>query len=294
MSILFIINRMEIKKLSPEEHKYLQIVSTIAVPPEKLYYRGKLPPERRPTVAIVGTRKPTAYGREVAHKLAFDLAKRGVVIVSGLALGIDGIAHRAALEAGGTTLAVLGNSVDEIYPRTHTSLGEQIVREGGAIISEYEPPMGAHRHNFLARNRLVSALSDAVVIVEAAARSGTLNTAMHALEQGKELFAVPGNITSPMSTGCNYLIRQGAAPVIDISDIIDIIAPQLTEKQSVLPLGTTVEETAIIELLRGGMRDGDELQRASGIEAGAFSATLTTLELTGIIRPLGANQWTLR
>ena len=139
--------------------------------------------------------------------LAFDLAKKGVTIVSGLALGIDGIAHAAALEAGGTTIAVLANSVDTVYPASHRSLGEAIIEHGGALISEYEPPRPAREFQFLARNRIVSGLSDAVIIIEAAARSGTLATATHALAQGREVFVVPGNITSPLSMGCNTLLK---------------------------------------------------------------------------------------
>ena len=189
---------MKINRIDPDKHEYLQIISTIAKKPKALYYTGKLPPKRQPTVAIVGTRKPSSYGKEVAHRLAFELAREGVVIVSGLALGTDGIAHRGALEAGGTTIAVLANSVDSIYPRSHKDLGNQILTSDGAILSEYEPPTEPRMYQFLARNRIISGISDAVIIVEATSRSGTLSTATHALDQGRELFAVPGNITSMM------------------------------------------------------------------------------------------------
>lgn len=134
-----------------------------------MFFIGSIPEDRCPTVAIVGTRKPSSYGNEVAHMLAFELARKGAVIVSGLALGIDAVAHRAALEAGGITLAVLANSVDQIYPRTHRALGKQIVGSGGAILSEYEPPTDPRNYQFLARNRIVSGLSDTIIIVEAAA-----------------------------------------------------------------------------------------------------------------------------
>lgn len=261
--------------------------------PKEIFFRGVLPSERRPTVAIVGTRKPTAYGKEVAHKLAFDLAQKGVVIISGLALGTDSIAHRGALEAGGITLAVLANSVDQIYPRSHQDLADQILARGGAILSEYEPPVSPRTYQFLARNRIISGLSDAVVIVEAAARSGTLNTTAHALEQGKDVFAVPGNITSPLSAGCNTLIKQGATPVTSAADILDIVAPQL-QTQASLPLGNTPQETTIVHLLQTGIRDGEVLQQQSGMDAAEFSQTLTMMELSGLIRSVGANQWTLR
>lgn len=255
---------------------------------------GELPSERQPTVAIMGTRKPTAYGNEVTHQLAFDLAKRGVVIVSGLALGVDGLAHRAALEAGGTTVAVLANGLPGIYPATHRTLAKQILESGGALISEYEPETNARGYQFLERNRIVSGLSDAIIITEAAARSGTLNTAAHALEQGREVFVVPGNITSPLSGGCNALLKQGATPVTCAQDILEVIAPGFLKAQTSLPLGTTPLETTIIQLIQTGTRDGDELQRQSGSDAATFSQALTMLEITGTIRTLGGNQWTLR
>jgi DNA processing protein len=285
---------MKINRTTSDKHKYLQILDNIPSAPKEIFYKGTLPPERIPTVAIVGTRKPTAYGKEVGHKLAFDLARKGVVIVSGLALGIDAVAHRGALEAGGTTLAVLANSIDYIYPRNHQDLAEQILENGGAILSEYEPPTEARDFQFLARNRIVSGLSDAVIIVEAAARSGTLNTAAHALEQGKEVFVVPGNITSPLSAGCNALLKQGATPITSAEDVLEVIAPQLLQAQTTLPLGSTPLETKIISLLQTGVRDGDALQQQSGTEAAEFAQAITMLEINGVIRSLGANQWTLR
>lgn len=285
---------MKINRISPDSNVFLKVLTNIAKPPKKLYFIGSLPTVRQPTVAIVGTRKPTTYGREVTHKLAYDLAKQGVTIVSGLALGIDGIAHRAALEAGGTTIAVLANGLPHIYPVSHKSLGQQIIQQGGAIISEYEPETSARGYQFLERNRIVSGLADAIIITEAAARSGTLNTAAHALEQGKEIFVVPGNITSPLSAGCNALLKQGARPATEARDILEAIAPELLTNQSQLPLGTTPEETTIIQLLQSGIRDGDELQRQSHIPADVFATTLTMLELQGTIRSLGANQWTLQ
>lgn len=285
---------MNINTISPQKHKYLQILGSIAVVPKKLYYMGTIPEKRRVTIAIVGTRKPTAYGKEVTHQLAYELAKRGVVIVSGLALGVDGLAHRAALEANGTTLAVLANGLPDIYPKNHIDLAKTIVKQGGAIISEYEQGVEARDFQFLERNRLVSGLADAVVITEAAARSGTLNTAAHALEQGKEVFVVPGNITSPLSRGCNALLRQGATPVTRVEDILEVIAPELLEAQVPLALGANPLESKILKLLHDGVRDGDELQRLSDVSVTEFSQALTMLEINGIIRPLGGNQWSLR
>lgn len=285
---------MKINNVAPDKHKYLQILTNIPKKPDLLHYIGKLPEERRPSVAIVGTRKPTSYGREITDKIARDLASKGVVIVSGLALGADGLAHQAALDAKGTTIAVLGNGLPDIYPSTHKNLAKKIIEAGGAIISEYDDGKPAMSHQFLERNRIVSGLSDAIVITEAASRSGTLNTAAHALEQGKEVFVVPGNITSPMSMGCNYLLKQGARVVTSADDILEVIAPDLLEPQGSLALGDNPLETEVLKLLQTGIRDGDEIQEKIGCSATDLSVALTMLELHGAIRCLGANQWSLR
>ncbi len=284
---------MKINTIPPEKRNYLQIVSSIAKPPKKLHFIGRLPENRVETVAIVGTRKPTAYGKEVAHKLAYDLAKHGIIIISGLALGIDSIAHRAALEAKGITLAVLANGVDKPYPTSHTNLAREILQSGGALISEYEPGTPPLPHQFLARNRIVSGLADAVIVVEAAERSGTLSTVNHALEQGKDVFAVPGNITSPLSAGCNALIKQGAQPITSADDVLQILKPQL-KKEQVQLLGDTPTEQTILDLLKQGIRDGDELLIKSNLNASEFNQTLSMLEIKGVIRALGANQWAIK
>lgn len=285
---------MKINKFSPDENNFFQILGNIAVKPKALYYIGTIPAERLPAVAIVGTRKPTAYGTEVTTRLATDLARRGIVIISGLAIGVDGLAHKAALEAGGRTLAVLGNGLPEIYPARHQQLAKAIVDSGGAILSEYPPHMPALPHQFLERNRIVSGLSDAIIITEAALKSGTMSTAAHALEQGKDVFVVPGNITSPMSAGCNALLRQGAIPVTDARDILEHIAPDKLQTQTSLALGSTPEETLLISLLQSGIRDGDELLKKSNLKAPEYTQALTMLEINGVIRSIGGNQWTLR
>ena len=287
-------NHMKINSILPEKHQFLQIISTIAHVPERLYILGALPETRVPTVAIVGSRKPTSYGKEVTYQLAYELAKKGVVIISGLAYGVDAIAHRAALDAGGTTIAILANGLDTIYPSAHAGLAKQILAKGGAIISEYEPAVGARDFQFLARNRIVSGLADAVIVTEAAARSGTLATINHALDQNKEVFAVPGNITSPLSVGCNNVIKQGAHPITSANDVLEIIAPHLLEPQTTLALGSNPQEITIIKLLQQGVRAGEQLQQQSGIPAAEFSQTLSMLEINGDIRPLGGNRWTLR
>ena len=296
MSILFAIKVMEINTLAPDEHKFLQRLGDVADPPKRLCFMGNLPTSDAPVVAIVGSRKPTSYGREVTERLATDLARAGCVVVSGLALGVDCIAQAAALAAGGVVVGVVTNELPDISPRSNQRLAESIMQKGGAIISEWQRGDGKTigKWSFLERNRLVSGLADAVIITEAAARSGTLNTAMRALEQGKDVFVIPGNITSPSSAGCNLLLKQGAIPVTDVDDILERIAPQLINSQTQLALGTTDAEVAILTALKDGLRDGDEIQRATGVDPSEFATSLTMLELSGAIKSLGANQWTLR
>lgn len=285
---------MKINRILPDDEPYLQIIDTIANKPKALYVIGKLPTERRPTVAIVGTRKPTAYGREVAHQLAYDLAQKGIIVISGLALGTDAIAHRGTLEAGGTTLAVLANGLESIHPKTNRDLAINILAQGGALISEYEPDVTARDFRFLERNRIVSGLSDAIIIVEAAQRSGTLSTAARALEQGREVFVVPGNITSPLSAGCNALLKQGATPITCADDVLEVIAPDLLDPQTSLALGNNALETQIITLLQSGLRDGDQIFAQCDTTTSEFSTTLTMMEISGTLRSLGGNQWTLK
>ena len=289
---------MEINRIRPDEHNFTQRLASIANPPKSLCFMGTLPTNGAPVVAIVGSRKPSAYGREVTEQLASDLAKAGCIIVSGLALGIDGIAQRAALEAGGTVIGVIPNELPDISPQTNYKLAMNIIKNGGAILSEWKKGDGkiVNRWSFLERNRLVSGLADAVIITEAAERSGTLNTAAHALSQGRDVFAVPGNITSPLSAGCNALLKQGAYPATEAKDILQIIAPEQLKKssQNQLPLGSSPEETIIINLIAGGVRSGDQLQQQSGLSASNFSTALTMLEINGVIKPLGANNWMLK
>lgn len=284
---------MKINSISPQEHSYLQIICDIAKPPKKFYLIGKLPDKRIPTVAIVGTRKPSAYGKEVTYALSASLARRGVVVMSGLALGVDAIAHQAALDAGGATIAILANGVDSVYPAANRQLAQSIVEHGGAIMSEYEPGTPARDYQFLARNRLVSGLADVLIVTEAAQRSGTLATVAHALEQGIDIYAVPGNITSPLSAGTNAIIAQGATPIVDIDAFVDQLLGNETGEQPGLPLGMNDAESSILTLIYNGVRSGEELQSQSGLDPREFAQTITTLEITGRIRALGANTWTL-
>lgn len=305
MSTLFTHFFDKFNKILPLESDFTEVLESIALKPEMLYFYGKMPENmvidgltKRPKcVAIVGARKNTKYGEEIAYKMAFELAKRGVIVISGLAYGIDSIAHRAALDAGGRTIAVLGTPIDEIYPRAHEGLAREIIEKGGAIISEYAPgTMVYPKTSFLERNRLISGLSDVVVVVEAAEKSGSLNTAVHALDQGKELFAVPGNITNPMSQGCNKLIRQGANPYTDISDILRLFFPVRRPKKDssqMLIFGDTKEETEIIKMIADGINDGEEIVARTKMPTTTFNQTVTLMEIKGVVRGLGANRWAL-
>lgn len=262
----------------------------LAKPPLELFIKGNLPTSRPPVVAIIGTRRPSPYGREVTQTLAADLARSGVVVVSGLASGIDTVAHTAALDAGGLTIAVLAQGLHSIYPASNKGLAERIVK-GGALITEYDSGQEAMKYRFLARNRIVSGLADAIIVTEAADRSGTFSTVAHALEQNKEVFAVPGPITSLLSVGPNRLLQQGAHVALSANDVLSVIAPELIAGQRKFVFGDTPLEVCIIELIQQGIRSGDELLVKSEADASDFLQALTMMELNGTVRALGGNRW---
>lgn len=250
----------------------------------------------RPSIAIVGTRMVTPYGRAVTAKLSQELAAHGIVIISGLALGIDSIAHQCALAANGLTIAVLPTPVDHIYPRSHQALAQRILDSGGAIVSEYPSGTPIFKTNFIARNRLVAGLANALLITEAADNSGTMYTATFAQDQGMTVFAVPGNITSPTSAGTNNLIKQGATPVTQVSDILhhlDLPATAASNHKTKRIAGSNQDEQTLIDLLEHGVTDGYELLHQSQLDISQFNHHMTMLEITAKIRPLGANQWAL-
>lgn len=262
--------------------------------PSELYIAGKLPNKRIPAVAIIGSRKPTPYGEEVTYKLAYDLAKSGVVIISGLAYGVDAIAHKACLDAGGTAIAVVAQGLHRIYPASHVGLAEKIIESGGAIISEHPEGFETHKHHFLARNRLVSGLADAVVVTEATDRSGTFSTVAHAVSQNKEVCAVPGPITSLVSVGPNRLLQQGAHVTLSAQDILEIVAPTYSAKQQTLPFVTTALEQSIVDTIKDGVTNRDEIQEALNVSAQELLQALTMLELNGALAQVGGNRWCIK
>lgn len=283
----------KINKIATDKHNFFQMMQGIAKLPKSLFLLGNLPAEHRPTVAIVGSRKPTPYGQNVAYRISYELAQAGVVVISGMALGIDAIAHKAALDAGGTTVAVLPGALDNPYPRTNIPLARRIVAGGSALISQYEPGQEIWPRNFIERNQIAAAISDGVLVVEAATKSGTLHTAGFALDFGRPVMAIPGDITNPLSGGTNNLIKTGARLISQTSDILEEIGARTTGQQTQLPLADSPEEAAILNLLANGVRDGELLQQQSKLPPALFSQTLTMLEITNKIRPLGGNQWGL-
>ena len=247
----------------------------------------------QPRLAIVGSRKVSAYGTTATLRLAGEAARQGITVVSGLALGVDGLAHRATVDAGGKTIAVMAGGLSNISPATNRQLAEDILRSGGAIVTEYELEAQPFKMSFVARDRLISGLSDAVLITEAAVKSGSLHTANFALEQGRAVMAVPGNITSELSAGTNNLIKTGATPVTDVRDILAAMDLTMAETRQTAPLGATDDETTLLELIHQGMSDAAELLAHSQLVPAQFNQTLTMLEITGKIRPLGAGHWGL-
>jgi DNA processing protein len=248
-------------------------------PPSRLFLRGNGHTEllAAPSVGIVGARACSPYGALVARTLGRELARAGLVVVSGLARGVDAEAHRGALDAGGHTIAVLGCGIDRDYPAAHAALAASI-SEGSLLVSEYEPGVEPAPWRFPARNRIIAGLSCATIVVEARERSGALITADFALEEGREVFAVPGEITSALSAGTNDLLRLGATPLTSPADVLELfdLAPAASEAGPIGPLAGQV-----LDRLRLGAASADELARATGMDVALVTGALVELELAG-------------
>lgn len=284
---------MKINRLSPRD--YPERLGLLHQPPSELYEIGQPISDllTRPALGIVGSRKVSNYGREVTSRLAADFAGKGGTVISGLALGVDSIAHQAAIEAGGLTIAVLPSSIESIYPASHSGLARQILQKRGSLLSEYSGKMKPQKHQFIERNRLIAALSDALLVTEAAENSGSLHTARFALELGKPVMAVPGNITSPTSAGTNNLIKAGAHPIATPQDIYDVLGVSFdSEKQAEL-LGDDDIEALILNLINDGTTNAAEILAGSKLAVDQFQQTLTMLEIKGRIRPLGNDNWAI-
>jgi DNA processing protein len=258
-----------------------ELLRQIHDPPRALFLRGAADAEilARPAVAIVGARACSPYGAEVARMLGRELAAAGLVVVSGLARGIDGEAHRGAVDASGLTVAVLGCGIDRDYPAAHAELARRIC-ERGLVVSEYEPGVEPAPWRFPARNRIIAGLAAVTVIVEARERSGALITADFALEGGRDVFAVPGEITSSLATGTNRLLRQGAAPLTSAEDVLELFGLAASQRPRPPAVGATAAK--VLERLADGAASADELARATDLEPGPLAAALAELELVGL------------
>ncbi len=274
--------------LTWEDAEYPERLREIAQPPPVLYVWGELQPTDRWAAAIVGTRRPTTYGQAVARDVAGALGGSGLTVVSGLARGIDAVAHRAALDAGGRTLAVLGSGLDQVYPPEHRRLAEEIAASG-AVLSDYPLGTSPEAGNFPPRNRIISGLALAVVIVEAGEGSGALITADFAAEQGREVLAVPGSIYARASAGTNRLISSGARPLLSAQDVLEAMNLDAVIRQEAASqaLPEDANERKVLEALSGEPVHVDELQARCGLPASLISASLAMLELKGRARQVG-------
>jgi DNA processing protein len=287
---------MNVKALTLTDGDIPKQMANIPEAPLALYCRGLDLEEvlSRPLVAIVGSRKVDSYGAFVTSMLAKDLAELGVTIVSGLALGVDALAHAGALKGGGQTIAVLPCGIDSLYPRTNATLGEKI-KSNGVVMSENSGTYIPHEYDFLRRNRLISGLSSGVIITQAAARSGSLNTARHALEQGRTVMAVPGPITNALCEGTNTLLKMGATPVTCAQDVLLAlnISVEPEDRDHEL-LAENQSELDIIKALKDGVHDAEDILVLTKMTVPQLNTHLTIMEIRGVITPLGGNHWSLR
>jgi DNA processing protein len=282
---------MIVNMLKLGEAGFPEILAEIPSPPKSIYWQGQAPGSwlDKPRVAIVGSRKVTPYGKTITSSLTADLVGFGVVIISGLAYGVDITAHQAALASGGITVAVLPAGLDSIYPVAHVNLARQIA-EQGSLLTEYPHNTVTYPGNFIARNRLISGLADVLLITEAALKSGSLHTARFALEQGKTVMAVPGNITSPFSEGCNNLIKSGAVPVTSVDDVLFALKIQRPMKKAI-QINASPEERLVFGFIQEGISAQDQIALAAKLEGQRLASVLTMLELAGYIRPAGSGNW---
>ena len=294
--ILYQLNALNARPLFLGEEDYPALLAQIGKPPDVLFVRGKLPESERPAVAIVGSRSATRYGLTHARRIARELAEMGAVVVSGLARGIDAAAHEGALEAGGVTVAVLGSGVGDIYPPENRPLADRILEKGGAVVSELAPDARPLPFHFPVRNRIISGLSHALLLIEAQKRSGTHSTVQYALDQGREVFCLPGNVDAPGSELPLMLLRDGAHLCTCAGDLTEDMgwrkAPEEMGEQCAFP-----EEDAPDPILRALSREEktlDELAAETGLPAGDLSAQLTLLEISGKIERRPGRAYALR
>jgi len=278
-----IMDKLNIQLIPMTDAKYPKVLLQLSVPPPMLFVRGELRDEDTRGVAIVGARKATNYGRNVAHHLAYELARMGVTIISGMARGIDTEAHKGALEANGRTVAVWGSGLDWVYPAENRYLATRIINNG-ACVSEFPPRTRPEAGNFPRRNRIISALSKAVIVVEAAITSGVMHTVRWALELGRDVLAVPGNITSRMSEGTNMLIAQGAHVITKMEDVFELL--NIDYKVKKVEVELTDEEQSVLEVLTDEPQHVDDIAERLNMPVQRLTAILLTLELKRQVKQL--------
>jgi DNA processing protein len=283
---------MNIQYIKHNDNTFPQLLRDISSPPKGLYLAGQIPD--LPMVSIVGTRRPTKYGEEITYRLAYELAKAGFCVVSGMALGIDTIAHRAVLDAKGSTLAVLGCGLDRPYPRSNFGLYRSIIEsDDGGVISEYPEGTEAYKSHFPARNRIIAGLSSATIVTEADSKSGSLITANFAIQANRTVMAVPGNTTSLRSAGPNNLIKNGAQLITNASDVLAYLGLESPELVKVKPKADSKEEALIMEILSGQSMTTQQIIDETKIDAVSIASIISLMEITGKIRNLGAGSWIL-
>ena len=284
----------EIRTTNIQDENYPKLLKGIKNAPEVIYYRGEMKSDEN-CFAVVGTRRFSPYGKQVALEMAGDLAEAGLIIVSGLAPGIDTFCHTAAVERRKRTIAVLGTGVDEksIYPQSNLKLAQKILETGGALISEYPPGQRGTQFTFPQRNRIISGLSLGILVVEAKQKSGALITAHYAFEQNRKVFAIPGPIHSLNSKGCHYLIKRGAKLVESANDILKDLNLPLKELSSFYE-GETEEENLILNVLKEEVLDIDKIIEKTKLSAAKVASTLAILEIKGKVRNLGGNTFALK
>jgi len=285
-----------IKIVNIKDSSYPFCLRKIKNPPEKLFYIGKLPEKKEKLFAIVGTRMASHYGKQVALEIAGDLAENNLIIVSGLAPGIDTFSHSAAVERKKRTIAVLGTGLDKksIYPQSNLKLAEEILENNGCLISEYPATTRGTRFTFPKRNRIIAGLSLGVLVIEAKEKSGSLITARYAFQQNKKVFAVPGSIYSSNSKGCHYLIKKGAQLIENANDILEVLKiKSFKNKRGQEISGENKEEILILETLKEEALNIEKIIEKTKLSASAVASNLAILEIKGKIKNLGGNIYAL-
>lgn len=290
-------NRYGLEIVTIADNYYPEKLKAIFDPPYILYYSGAIDLLNNFCISVVGSRKPTSYGIFAANKFSGELAVNGATIVSGLAVGIDTCAHKAAIESGGKTIGVLGTSFDNIYPRSNQSFVKDIISKGNLILSEYPLSKKTMPYHFVQRNRLISAIGEGLVVIEAGEKSGTLTTVDFALEQGRSVFSVPGNINSRNSFGTNYLIKTGAKLITDIEDILEEypehkILNKIVKKDDFLDLSEN--EMRVMEVLKfKGVQNIEKIAFFTNIKIKDIIGILSVLEIKGVVKELGNGDYSL-